>query len=96
VFLDEAFLLEQRLEHALDGVGGPKRLLEARTPATRCDDRELARTNRVETAPVEDERNTGPEERLADDEAAAPADLDDKAVRQVEGLDAQESTQREP
>jgi hypothetical protein len=81
VFLDEAFLLEQRLEHALDGVGGAERLLETRPPSTRRDDRELARTNRVETAAVEDERNSGPEERLADEEAAASADLDDEAVR---------------
>jgi hypothetical protein len=81
VFLHEAFLLEQRLEHALHGVGGAERLLEAGPPSTRRDDRELARTNRVETAAVEDERNSGSEERLADEEAAASADLDDEAVK---------------
>jgi hypothetical protein len=82
VLLDKAFLLEQRLEHALDGVSGAQRLLEPCPPRPRRNDRQLPGPNRVETAAVEDEWNPRREEGLADDEAAAAADLDDEAIRQ--------------
>ncbi len=78
VLLDEALLLEQRVEDAVDRVGGTELLLQPRAPALRRDDDgQVSRTKLGDPALVEDERDPGREVRLADDEAAPPADLDD-------------------
>jgi hypothetical protein len=77
-----AFLLQQRLEHVLDPVGGPERLLDPRAAALRRDDRELADSETPEAALVQRDRDAGCEERFADEEASPPSDLDDDAIRQ--------------
>ena len=82
VLLDEALLLEQRVEHAPNRICRPERLLEPRPAALRRDDGELAGTDVREPAAVEDQRDAGREERLADNQPAATADLDDDALRQ--------------
>jgi hypothetical protein len=83
VLLDEPLLLEQSIQHAVDGVGGAERLLEPCPPTPRRHDSKLSRPNLGNAALVEDERHPGHEERLTDHEAAAPADLDDDAIRQL-------------
>jgi hypothetical protein len=80
--LGQAFVLEQRVEDSLDRVRGAERLLEPCAALARRDDGQLARPDVGEPAAIKDERNARRKERLADDEAAAPADLDDQAVRQ--------------
>jgi hypothetical protein len=80
VLLDQRLLLEQRVEHALDRVRRPERLLQPRPAALWRDDGELAGTNVSEPTAVEDQRNAGSEERLADNQPAAAADLDDDSV----------------
>ena len=92
--LDEAFLLEQRLEHRIDRVRGPERLLEPRPALPGSDHGELAGTDVGEAATVEHEWDARREERLADDESATPPDLDDDALRQRD-LDPQEAAQRQ-
>ena len=84
VLLDETLLLEEGVEDAVDRVRRPQRLLEPCTPALRRDDGELARPDLGEAALVENERDAGREERLADDQPPSSSDLDDDAVRQLD------------
>jgi len=73
-------VLEQRLQHVLDPLGRPERLLEARAASPGGDDGQVTRSDVTEPALVEWDRDAGGEERLADDESPAPSDLDDDSV----------------
>jgi hypothetical protein len=85
-------VLEQPLEHDLDVVCLPEDALEARAAPPRPDDGEIAWACVAEALAVEDERHAPHEVRLADDELAAPLDLDDGAVGQ---LDLEEAPDRD-
>jgi hypothetical protein len=74
-------VLEQRLEHVLDPLCGPQRLLEPSAAPARGDDGQLARPDVPESALVQRDRDAGREERLADDESPASPDFDDDSVR---------------
>ena len=75
--LSRAALDEQRLEDVLDSVRGPERLLDVCSALPRPHERQVARLEVAEPFRLEDERHARREVRLADDELAAPADLDD-------------------
>ena len=70
---------EQGLEDVADPVGRAERALEPRAPPTRVHDGEVARAEVAEPLRLEHDRDARREVRLADDELAAPADLDDDA-----------------
>jgi hypothetical protein len=71
---------EETFEHGEDVLRLPQHALEAGAAAVgHGDDREIARTGLADALAVEDERDAGDEERLADDELAALRDLDDDA-----------------
>jgi hypothetical protein len=72
-------VLEQRLQHVLDPLGRPQRLLEARAAPAGGDDGQVSRADVAESPLVQRDRDSGREERLADDESPAPSDLDDDA-----------------
>jgi hypothetical protein len=73
-----ALLDEHALEHCRDRIGATEYALEPRAAASVAeDDGEVAGTRVVETLPVEQDGRRGLEVRLADDELAAPRDLDD-------------------
>ena len=82
VLLDEALLLEEGVEDAVDRVRRAQGLLEPCAPALWRDDGQLSRTDVGEPALVQHERDAGREERLADDQPPPSSDLDDDAVRQ--------------
>src|SRR5829696_760535 len=92
VLLDQPLLLEQRIENGVDGIRGAERLLQPRSATAGRDDGELAWTDLRDALLVEDERDAGSEEGLADDETAAPTYLDDQPIRQ---LHAQEAAERQ-
>ena len=82
--LDPCPLLdEERLEDVLDPAGASEAAFDLRAPATGPDDCEVARADVAEPLVVEDERDARGEVRVADDELAAPADLDDEDVGQT-------------
>src|SRR5215213_1073726 len=74
-----AFLHQQALQHGLDRLRPAENPLEPRSaPSVRGDDCEVAGTRFVAAFLVQEDRRTGGEVRLADDELpAAPRDLDD-------------------
>jgi hypothetical protein len=73
---------EEAFEDGLDVGRAAENGLELRAPAAGPDDGEVARAGVAEPLPVEDERRPRDEERVADDELAAAADLDDGPIRQ--------------
>jgi len=73
-----ALLHQQALQHGLDRVRSAEDPLEPRpAPSVRGDDREVAGTRFVAPFLVEQDRRTGREVGLADDELPASRDLDD-------------------
>ena len=74
-----AVLDEQRLEHVLDPPRRPEPALDPRAAAAGADDREVAGLEVADPLRLEHDRHAGREVRLADDELAAAADLDDDA-----------------
>ena len=72
---------EQRFEHVLDVVGATEVLLDVRAAATGADDGEIAALEVAGSLQVERDRHAGREVRLADQQLAAAADLDDDAGR---------------
>ena len=74
---------EKAFEHGLDPVGRSEHSLDLRAAAARPDDGEVARTRVAKPLPVDDERDAGSEERLADDEPPSPADLDDGRATEI-------------
>jgi hypothetical protein len=73
-------LHEQALQRRVDRAGGPEDALDARPAASGTNDGEVAGPRVAESLPVDDERDSGREERLADGEPAARAELDDDAI----------------
>jgi hypothetical protein len=71
---------QQRLEHVLDPLRRPDQALDARAPATAGDDRKIARACFARAFAVNDDRDAGVEVRLADQELAAPSELDDNGI----------------
>src|SRR5262249_15966376 len=67
---------EDALEDGLDVVRATEDAVEPRMPAIRIDDGEIAGPRVPESLAVDDERDAGREERLADDELAALRELD--------------------
>jgi hypothetical protein len=79
--LPVAPLDEQRLEHVLDVVSPAEVLLDVRAAAAGAHDGEVAAFEVAGALLVEHDRNARGEVRLADEQLAAAADLDDDAVR---------------
>jgi hypothetical protein len=69
-------LHEQPLQHGLDRVRGPEHALDPRPAATPADDGEVTRPRLAAAALLEQQRDTGREVRLADEQLAPPRDLD--------------------
>ena len=78
--LAEALLDEQRLEHVLDPVRGPHYPLDASPPAAFRDGDEIAGLGALQPLAVDGDRRPGREVRLADEQLAAPAELDDQTL----------------
>ena len=72
-----ASLAQEALEHRLDAVGGAEDALHTGAAAPRARDDEVARAGVAESVTVDDDRHAGLEVRLADDQLAALAQLDD-------------------
>jgi len=68
-------LHQQRLEHVFDPLRRAEHALDTRPPAPAGDDREIARPRVARAFPVDDDRNSRREVRLADNELAAPGKL---------------------
>jgi hypothetical protein len=66
---------QQRLEHVLDPLRGAKHALDTRPATPAGDDGEIARARVARALAVDDDRNSGREVRLADNELAAPGKL---------------------
>ena len=77
---------EQPLQHHLDVVRLAEHLLEPRASPAGAHDDEIPLPHVPEALPVEHDRDVRHEERLADDELAAPRHLDDEAPRSVSAL----------
>jgi len=73
---------EERLEHVLDPIGGTERPLDTCAAARTSRDDEIAGSG-VEPFAIEHQRRARSEERLADDELASAAHLDDNQRGQV-------------
>jgi len=78
-----ALLDEERFEDVVDPAGASEAPLDLGPPPARPHDGEVAGAGVAEALVVEHERHAGGEVRLADDELAAPADLDDEKVGQT-------------
>ena len=59
---------QEPLEHGFDPIGRPEHALHLRPSSAAGDDREVAALGAVQRLAVEDDRRTGEEVRLADDE----------------------------
>jgi hypothetical protein len=65
-------VVEKAVEHALDPEGGSERAYDARSAAAARDDDEIALGGVPRRLAVEDDRRSGIEERLADEQLPAP------------------------
>ena len=78
--LPQALLDEQRLEDVLDRLGRPDHPLDARPSAALADGDEIAGLGVLQPLPVDRDRSAGDEVRLADEQLAAPTELDDQSL----------------
>jgi hypothetical protein len=74
---------EQALEHSLDRLRGPEHTVEPSAAAGGPNDGKIARTRSAEALSIEDDRQPGLEERLADDELSPLGDLYDETIAQI-------------
>ena len=74
------YLVRQFWQRGLDPAGRSENSLDARPATPRPDDDQVAGARLAEPLAVDHDRHAGHEERLADDELAAPLDLDDNRV----------------
>jgi hypothetical protein len=65
-------VVEKAVEHALDPAGRSERAYDARSPTASCDDYEIPLGSVARRLAVEDDRRSGIEERLADEQLPAP------------------------
>jgi hypothetical protein len=68
---------EQALEHDLDVLSLTELALDARAATAGADDNEVSGPDVAAAFPVDRDRNVPDEVRLADEQLAAPVDLDD-------------------
>ncbi len=81
VLAADALVPEEPFQDGLDVVGAPEDLLEAGAAAPEAEEHEVADRRLPRTLAVDDDGDAALEERLADEELAAPGELADDEIQ---------------